>query len=108
MIAIGTVETCRMIYLRQSLKIAAYECARVAIVPGSTDLDVQNQCDAILLPRHMKDYKLKTVPAKVSSLSYGDLYKVSIEMPAEPNAMVGAWFYKNKTLQESVTIMAEY
>lgn len=108
LIAIGTVETCRMVYLRQSLKITAYECARVAIVPGTSDFDVQNQCDAILLGRRIKDYELKTTPESVSSLKYGDLYTVSISLPAEPNALVGAWFYKNKILQETVTIMAEF
>ena len=97
-----------MVYLKQSLKIAAYECARVAIVPGSTDEDVKNQCDAILLARRMKDYEIATEPESIASLDYGDLYTVSISLPAEPNALIGSWFYKQKTLKESVTIMAEY
>ena len=108
LIAIGTVETCRMIYLRQSLKIAAYECARVAIVPGSKDSDVVNQGNAILIGRRLKDFTLETTPSSVSHLKYGDLFKVEISIPAEPNALVGAWFYKNRTIHESVTIMAEY
>lgn len=36
MITMATVETCRVLYLRQSLTIAAYECARIGIVPGVT------------------------------------------------------------------------
>ncbi len=33
LLAMGTIETCRMIYLRQSLKLAAYECARIELHP---------------------------------------------------------------------------
>ncbi len=108
MICLGTVETCRMMYLRQSLKIAAYECARIAIVPGTADKDVKNQCDAILRGRRIKGYKLKTEPSSVKGLKYGDYFKVSVEMPAKKNAIVGTWFYRNKTLRESVTILVEY
>ncbi len=34
LVAMGTIETCRALYIRQSLKIAAYECARVGIIPA--------------------------------------------------------------------------
>jgi hypothetical protein len=108
LITMATIETCRMVYLRQSLKIAAYECARVGIVPGISDQAVQDQCDVMLMGRNLTGYRLQTSPESVSSLEYGDLLTVTIEMAAEKNAIVGSWFYRDLIFQESVTIMAEY
>lgn len=97
-----------MVYLRQSLKIAAYECARVGIVPGMTDQAVRDQCDLILLGRKLTNYQMRTSPESIASLKYGDLLTVTIEMSADKNAIVGSWFYRNRSFRESVTIMAEY
>ncbi len=97
-----------MIYLRQSLKIAAYECARLGIVPGATASTLQDQCDMILLSRNIRGYQLTCVPPDPTTLKYSDLFKVSVQIAAQDNAIVGTWFYRNKILNESVTIMAEY
>jgi hypothetical protein len=108
LITMATIETCRMIYLRQSLKIAAYECARLGIVPGATMSALKDQCDAILLGRNVRGYTFSCEPPDPTILQYGDLLKVSIRISANENALVGTWFYRDKILTESVTIMAEY
>lgn len=108
LITMGTIESCRMLYLRQSLKIAAYECARVGIMPQINQEVLQDQCDLILSGRKIRGYKLSCVPADINSLRFGDLFTVNIEVPAEENALVGAWFYHAQTLAVSVSIMAEH
>ena len=108
LITMATIETCRMIYLRQSLKIAAYECARLAIVPGTTRQNVADQCDLILLGRNINGYQFACTPADPTTLSYGDLFKVTLQIAAKDSSIVGTWFYRNKIFTESVTIMAEY
>lgn len=104
----ATIETCRMIYLRQSLKIAAYECARLGIVPGTTRQNVVDQCDLILLGRNINGYQFSCTPANPTSLTYGDMYKVTLQIAAKDSSIVGTIFYRNKLFTESVTIMAEY
>lgn len=108
LIAMGTIETCRMIYLRQSLKLAAYECARVGIMPGMTPDVLQSQCDVILGGRRIRNYKFSCIPANPADLKFGDLFKTTVTVSAEENALVGAWFYQSKVLSESVSIMAEH
>ncbi len=108
LIAMATIETCRMIYLRQSMKLAAYECARVGIIPGMTPDVLSDQCDVILGGRHIRNYEFSSVPADPSQLKFGELFKTTISAPAEDNALVGAWFYQKKILSESVSIMAEH
>lgn len=97
-----------MIYIRQSLKIAAYECARLAIIPGVTGDNLQSQCDLILLGRNIQGYRLTCVPEDPKSLKYCDFFKATIQIAAQDSAIVGTWFYRNKIFTESVTIMAEY
>ncbi len=108
LITMATIETCRMIYIRQSLKITAYECARLGIVPGATSATLQSQCDLILLGRNVRGYQFSCVPADPTTLKYGDLFKTSVQIAAKDSAIVGTWFYRNKVFNESVTIMAEY
>ncbi|MCA9135181.1 MAG: pilus assembly protein [Planctomycetales bacterium] len=108
LIAMGTIETCRMIYLRQSIKIAAYECARLGIMPEVTPPDIQDQCDVILLGRNIANYQILNQPSDPATLQYGELFTVTVEAPAGQNALVGSWLYGDKTLSESVSIMMEY
>ncbi|MDX1927183.1 MAG: TadE family protein [Pirellulaceae bacterium] len=107
LIAMGTIETCRMIYLRQSLKLAAYECARVGIMPGMTPEVLKDQCDVILGGRRVRNYQLVCTPTNPADLKFGELFKVTVNVSAEENALIRAWFYQKKILSESVSIMAE-
>lgn len=96
-----------MIYLRQSLKMAAYETARLSIIPGVKNKDLETMCDVFLRGRKLQGYTL-ALSADPSQCSYRDTITVTIEIPAEKCALVGSWFYKDQKFSESVTIMAEY
>ena len=45
LLVIGTIEACSMVFLKQSLAIAAYEGARTAIIPGATKAQVEAACN---------------------------------------------------------------
>jgi hypothetical protein len=107
-VTLGTVEACRMIYLRQSIKIAAYECARLGIVPGAEFANLQDHCDVLLNGRRLKEFQLSCEPADLSVLDFSDplIVKVDISVPA--NALLGSLFYAGTHASESVTIMAEF
>ncbi|MCA9131855.1 MAG: pilus assembly protein [Planctomycetales bacterium] len=107
LVALSTVDTCSVIFLRQSAKIAAYECARVAIIPGVRQEDIQLQCDAIMAHRHIQDYTLNLSVEDLTSLSRGDLLQVSVSIPANTNSLVTSWFYRDRVFDETVTILAE-
>ena len=108
LITMGTIETCHMIYLRQSLKIAAYESARLGIVPEMKRETLQDQCDVILQRRNIRGYRFTCSPADPRSLKYGEFFTTTVQAAAAENALVGSWFYKNKMFSESVSIMAEH
>lgn len=107
-IVLATVETCRMIYLQQSLKLAAYECARLGITPDATYDTLQLQCDLLLQGRGLENYTFSIDPMDPSELEYEDNLTVSVSIPASEATILGSFFYQGKTVTESVTIMAEY
>jgi TadE-like protein len=107
-ITMGTIETCRMLYLRQSLTIAAYECARMGIITGMTHDSLKIQCDNILLGRKVRGAVMKVEPSNLQSLQFGDILTVTVEAPADDNALLGTWLYRGKQMVETVKIMAEH
>ncbi len=107
-ITLGTVEICRMIYLRQSIKITAYECGRLAITPGVTPEHLQTQADLLLSGRRLHGYSLTVDPPDPSTLQFGDLATVSVSIDIAANSLMGNWFIRDPVLTESVTLMGEY
>ncbi len=97
-----------MLYVRQSMKIAAYECARLAIIPGIDKQSVIDQCDLILQGRGIRGYKFSFSPDDLTTLHYGDLFSATVQTAADENDLVGGWFFQGKMFTETVTIMAEY
>ena len=108
LIALATIDTCRVIYVRQSAKLAAYEAARVGIIPGATREDISAQCKSMLDRRRIQDYRLTLSTSDPKLLVKGELLKVTVSVPANANAFATSWFYRDREFDESVTIMAEY
>jgi Flp pilus assembly protein TadG len=107
LIVFATIETCSMMYLQQSLKIAAYEGARIALVPGTTSGNVQAAVNQVLDDRHIGSATVTITPGNYSSAAVGTYIRVTASAPAKGNSLVGAWFYGGKTLQSSVEMMKE-
>ncbi|TWT81186.1 TadE-like protein [Planctomycetes bacterium CA13] len=107
-ITMGTFETCRMMYLRQSLKIAAYECARLAIVPEVDAETLQDQCDVFLLGRGISGYDFECSPADPKSIEFGETLTTTVSVNVAENLIIGTWFCRDDTISESVSIMAEF
>jgi hypothetical protein len=105
-IALATIDTCRVIYIRHSAKIAAYECARIGVIPGATENDLQTQCDAIMTERGLKDYSF-VLSKNLAALAKGELLRVTVSVPADANWFNQSWFYKNSNFDESVTILVD-
>lgn len=105
LVALATVEACAMLYLKQSLKIAAYEGARVGIVDGATAVNVEAQCDQILSVRNIQQVSVSMTPANPASLNSGQFFAVTVSAPCVPNSLIGGWFYQGRTFSETVEML---
>ena len=81
LILLGSIETCTMIFLQQSLEMAAYEGARVAIVPTTTSLNIASAAKQILTPRHIQNSSISVTPSDFQSAPYGTFIRVSVSVP---------------------------
>lgn len=107
-ILLGTIETCTMIFLQQSLKIAAYEGARVALIPKSTTASVEKAAKDILNVRRVKGFNVTVTPSNFPSQAYGTLIRVDVSAPCNENSPFVPFFYNSRTLTGSVEMMKEF
>lgn len=82
-----------MIYLKQSLTIAAYEGGRTANAIGATTSDVTATCNQILSDRKTFGGTIVTDPAEISTVSPGGFFSVQCSAPATANSLVPPWFF---------------
>lgn len=108
LILLGTIEACSMIFLQQSLEIAAYEGARVAIVPTTTSSDVESAANQILTPRHIQNSSISVTPNDFQSAPYGTFVRVSVSVPCFSNSVIPSSLYGSRTLTGKVEMMKEY
>ncbi len=103
----GTFEACSMIYLQQTLSVAAYEGARVALIPKTTTADVERQVELILDGRRVEGFSISVTPDVESALA-GTFIAVTATAPYGDNSMLGGWFYSDRTLSCTVEMMKEF
>ncbi len=104
----GTIEACRIIYLRQTLTIAAYEATRIALVPKSTSGQVIAAANNILTDRGIKDAVVTITPSAFSTAPIQSFIEVRVTAPANSNSLVKANFFAGKFLVGRCSMMKEY
>jgi Flp pilus assembly protein TadG len=108
LLVLGTIEACSMIFLKQTLAIAAYEGVRTAIIPGKTKADVEAACNQILVDRGVASGKVTVTPANFDTLEPGKYVDVTVTAPCNANSIVRNKFYKGKTLTSNASMMIEF
>ncbi len=59
LLAFGSIELSNMVFLKQSLSIAAYEGVRVATKPGATQTQADNRIREVLAARNVTSYSVQ-------------------------------------------------
>ena len=103
----GAIEACTMIYLKQSLTVAAYEGARTAIAAEATTESVDARCRQVLKERSVNDASIALDPADVAIVDIGQYITVTASAPCNANSVLPGWFFSNATLEGRATMMKE-
>lgn len=119
----GTIEACTMIFLQQSLEIAAYEGARVAILPKVQLSDVEATVNEILAGRRVngasvtmsllqysdREGKWVTVnQPNFQEAAYGTFIKVDVAASCSRNAVFNLRFFGKQEITGSAAFMKEF
>ena len=107
LLVLATIEACSMVFLKQTLSIAAYEGVRTAISTGATADDVEQVCDQVLLDRGVNGGTVSIVPNNVAGLTLGDLVDVTVSAPCDGNMVLPNMFYRDRTLSATASMMTE-
>jgi Flp pilus assembly protein TadG len=107
LLVIATLEACSMVFLKQSLAVAAYEGVRTAIATGKNATDVQNTCNQILKDRKIEGGTITITPANFTTLKAGEFVDVTVSAPCGKNTVVPNAFYRGKTLTANASMMIE-
>ena len=107
LILFATIETCSMIHLQQALKVAAYEGARVALINGTNEGNVQAAAQQVLKDRRVGGGSVNIEPSNYGAAASGTMIQVTVAAPAKGNILVGALFYGGRTLTTKVEMMKE-
>ena len=108
LILFATIEACTMIFLQQSLKIAAHEGVRAAVVPGSTATNATNMVLAFLAQRNVNGATITITPNNYTSQPYGTVLQVQVSAPCSANCIFPPIFYSGATVTGTSTMMKEF
>jgi hypothetical protein len=107
LIVFAMMETCAMLFLQQSLSVAAYEGARVGLAPGARASDVTDQCRQILDDREVKRATIAVTPADNLGAAEGTWITVQATAPFAENSLAGGWLFSRQSLTANVQMMKE-
>jgi Flp pilus assembly protein TadG len=101
----AAIEFTRVISIRHSVDNAVYESARLAMVPGGTATDAQNESRRLLAAMGIKDYLVDVTPAVLTSDS--PTVTVRISVPLDANSYLPQKFFAGRTLRRELTLRRE-
>lgn len=107
LIVLGTIETCSMLFLKQALRIAAFEGARVALAPKSALANVEAGCNEILSARKVKNAVITVTPPNFDQQTYGSIVKVKVSANCAANSLFVPWIFFGRSVDSEISMMIE-
>lgn len=108
LVTFGIIETCDAIFLKQSLVLASQEGARVAVVPGATDVNVRTQVQLILRARGVREESITITPANFTTAPFGSMITVNVVARIEQNSSSYLGLMTGRRVNGSCTMMMEH
>lgn len=108
LIVLATIEACTMVFLKQSLSIAAYEGARAGLAQSATNTTVTRAAEQVLTERRVNRGTVTLSPANLTAIAPGEYFTVTATAPATGNSVIPVSFYRGRTLSGSATLMKEF
>lgn len=105
---VGTIEACSMVYLKQTLTVAAYEGIRASVKANATTADVTAACNQILTARKVRNATISVLPSDFDRQPAQTWITVRVETTGGDNSVISGWFYDTLVLDGEATMMKEY
>lgn len=107
LLLLGTIECCSMIFLKQTLAVAAYEGGHAALAPGATSAQARAAAEAILTQRRITGASVQIAPRALESIAEGEFFDVRVTAPTNSNRILPLKFFGGRTLTATASFMRE-
>ena len=97
-----------MIYLKQTLTIAAYEGGRASLKPGADTASVNAACSQILTARKVASPTVTITPSDFESQPQQTWVTIQVSAKGASNSVIAGWFYDTLTVDGQATMMKEF
>ena len=108
LLVLAMIESCTMIFLKQSLTVAAYEGIRTAVEPNATEATVRTACESVLTDRRVRGGTITVTPANFQNLARGQYIRLTVTAPANDNSVIPGSFFRGRNLSASASMMKEF
>jgi hypothetical protein len=108
LLVLAMIEACTMIFLKQSLTVAAYEGARTALEPRAGAADVRTTANGVLRDRRVQRASVTIRPTNFAALDPGEYIEVTVSAPTDPNSTIPGSFLRGRTLSATAVMMKEF
>lgn len=103
-IAMGTIETCSVIFTKQALQSAASECVREAAKPSATTTSVGDKLNQFAARRNLANVTLTMTPANPATLRPGDTLTVRVSLPYDGLGFIVSTFSQSDVSAECTAV----
>ncbi|MFQ5733759.1 MAG: TadE/TadG family type IV pilus assembly protein [Planctomycetaceae bacterium] len=107
LLLIGAIQTTDAIYLRNSLRVTAYETVRTAVVVGSDNAKAMARANQILAARNVRNAVVVFDPPDITTAAPGQALTVTVSAPADSNTIMPQWFFSGKTISAKLIMSRE-
>ena len=108
LLVLAMIESCTMIFLKQSVTIAAYEGVHTALLEDAVAADVLQSSQQVLADRRVRGASITITPNNFETLPVGEYIEVSVSAPADSNSVIPGNFFRGKTLTGNAKMMKEF
>lgn len=103
----GSIEASSMIFLKQSLNVAAFEATRQAIRPSGSNGVALNRATAILDSRGVQGYAVDFPNGDAATMERGEEFAAVITAPTAANSPTLGEFIANRNLTVRVVMLKQ-
>ena len=112
-LALGMIETCNLVHLQTRMCSAAYESARLATRPttsqnsAATSAVVTNNCTALLKQLGVNGANVTLNPSDLSTVAPQQMVTVTITAPLSQNTVTSLVVDKSQTIRAQASLVVE-
>ncbi|MDC0295476.1 pilus assembly protein [bacterium] len=111
LLTLGTLDVCSLIFLKETISLAAYEGARTGTQGGNTDNDARDRVASFLQSRSVQYSGDSCVEISKPGFDHAETLEhvtVTVTVPARGNLLIAPHLFDEMKLTSRVTMRKEY